>query len=602
MAPPPPYDLPNTPQEERWHSSEGTGIESKTERPAAVHEHRDSFEEDDGEDEEPHSNMLDQLEENANSESLAFCAFIGLSVFLHVQLVALETDYGCQDFNCSVDRRLPWFCLDVLFTILFIVDVLATMKFTGLKTYFRGEPLLDKYGFSIFNCFDLCVVIVRAVGVALEFVGIYTGLKYVSLVRAVHITRFVRRMRLVSAFRELWLVVAGVTDTIRVVAWVAVLLVVLLWTFATVVTLAVGGSDAKQFDFSRSSWTKDEYWGSVPRSMYSLFQVFTGDEWSSSLTGPLIKKHPALVIIFLIFRLSTILALMNTIVGVLVETTLSSARATEEARSRDKQRKDAMVMESLREIFRQADTDQSGKLDPEELAAMMRTPSVRDRMRMLEIPVKQLQLLHTLLDVDGCGEVETNAFFRGCSRLRGPAMAVDLHQMSIDLDRHLHLVDNHIQNAGAANDALSDLLDCMEEVDIDVVQGEADKKDPVLIARRGRPRQPKANILRNRNWVDNSPPAFLMNPDAATTPRVSSISRKSLVRATLRGTAGSGLDATSRSGPVTQPGLYMQPEVPPPPPPLPGDVRSASLETTSTPGARPILKTTPARKDFLWPS
>jgi len=416
-----------------------------------------------------------------------FCALVGLSVVAHVQVVAFETDYGCTHFDCTVEDRLPWYAFDHVFTVLFLADVCLSILDVGPIAYFRGDPLVDKLGFSIFNCTDVLVVLLRMLDVwALGPAGIETGLRLVSLLRVVHVVRFTRCMRLMPAFRELWLVVAGMKDTLKVVAWVGVLLVPLIWVYAAGVTILVGKEDASHFDFRRSAWSRDDYWGDVPRSMYSLFQVLTGDGWSDSLSLPLIKRYPWLVLVFSSFRCLAVLVLLNTIVGVVVETTLTSAVANEERRAKEKEKTEAMVMESLREIFKDADTDKSGQLDMDELVEVMKRPGVRDRMKMLEIPTKDLYWLHGQLDEDQSGLIKTDTFFRGCSKLRGPAMAMDLQHMSVDLGRHIAVADSNIKATSNANATLAALLQHMGAVDVDIVKGEGDEKDPILAARRAR--------------------------------------------------------------------------------------------------------------------
>ncbi|CAE7532184.1 Scn11a, partial [Symbiodinium necroappetens] len=62
-------------------------------------------------------------------------------------------------------------------------------------------------------------------------------------------------------------------------------------------------------------------------------------------------------------------SLMNSVIGVVVESTLSSARATADREKKVKERIDKLVLQSMREIFEAADTDKSGRLDKDELQA-----------------------------------------------------------------------------------------------------------------------------------------------------------------------------------------------------------------------------------------
>eukprot|EP00439_Symbiodinium_sp_Y106_P082884 s39_g22.t1 len=59
-----------------------------------------------------------------------------------------------------------------------------------------------------------------------------------------------------------------------------------------------------------------------------------------------------------------------------------------------------MVMASLRQIFREADEDGSGDLDHGELRTALGKFRVRDRLKLLQIPYPDLEMLFLLLDED----------------------------------------------------------------------------------------------------------------------------------------------------------------------------------------------------------
>merc|ERR1712014_558652 len=101
------------------------------------------------------------------------------------------------------------------------------------------------------------------------------------------------------------------------------------------------------------------------------------------------------------------------------------------------------VMQSLRQVFAAADSDGSGSLDRAELRSILKQPSVKNRLDMLELPVRDLDLLFTLLDGDDIGLVPTDVFFRGCTRTRGQALASDLYQLTIDMQRNTGLMKDN---------------------------------------------------------------------------------------------------------------------------------------------------------------
>jgi len=189
---------------------------------------------------------------------------------------------------------------------------------------------------------------------------------------------------------------------------------------------------------------------------------------------------------------------MNAIVGVVVECTLTASKANQELSNKDREKVDALIMDSLRQIFKDADTDGSGELDQTELHAALCTHRVRDRLKFLSIPFKDLMMLFHLLDESGSGNINTDMFFRGVSRLRGQAAASDLHQMSVDLRKNLNWCDDYLGQVETMNDCLGSLVDMIDDFDSVIVRSESDGKDPVLMQRRARPKVSKGEALRGR--------------------------------------------------------------------------------------------------------
>lgn len=64
-----------------------------------------------------------------------------------------------------------------------------------------------------------------------------------------------------------------------------------------------------------------------------------------------------------------------------------------------------MVLESMKQIFEDADTDKSGKLDQDELRESFTNGRVRDRLRLLRLPFKDLEMLFGILDDEAAGQV-----------------------------------------------------------------------------------------------------------------------------------------------------------------------------------------------------
>lgn len=413
--------------------------------------------------------------------------------------LGLEADYKCNIGRCESEP--VWDLLTQIFTILPLAENGIRLAEAKPRRFFCGEKTKVKYKLDIVNCIDTVLVFVRILDVwLLSLVGIESGLRLVSGFRIIRMGPAVRHWQATKELRELWIVIGAVAETVKTLFWVGVMLIFVIWIFGILVSMSLLDRSGYEFDFTYSQWSFQEYWGSVPRSAFSLFQVATRDNWISSMVSPLVKTEPLLLVIFGSYFCIGALALMNSIIAVVVECTLSAARASSDREEEEKQRADAAVMDSLRKIFHDGDTDGSGELDMDELHALICKHQVRDRLKMLRIPFADLDLLFTLLDTDCTGNVNTDMFFRGCAKLRGPAMACDLHQLSIDLKQNLERCDHNSERIRQVNETLAIVLDHVDDMDISIMKSDVDFKDPVLAARQVRPKTSKSDVIRGR-WL-----------------------------------------------------------------------------------------------------
>lgn len=76
-----------------------------------------------------------------------------------------------------------------------------------------------------------------------------------------------------------------------------------------------------------------EYFGNFLKSLYTLFQVLTGDSWSEAIGRPLLELHPITALYFISFVLICAVVLINIVVAVLLEKMVEDA--PEETNSQD---------------------------------------------------------------------------------------------------------------------------------------------------------------------------------------------------------------------------------------------------------------------------
>ncbi|GAA3155154.1 hypothetical protein GCM10010466_52640 [Planomonospora alba] len=192
-------------------------------------------------------------------------------------------------------------------TVLTAVDRLALYLFTAelaAKVYAYGPRFFR----DPWNLFDTAIVTVSLLPAA-------GGL---SVLRAL---RILRALRLISVVPSLRRVVTALLTAVPGMTSIVLLLGLVLYVAAVMGTKLYGA-------------TAPEHFGELPTSLFTLFQMMTGDGWSD-ITRRVMAEHPSAWAFFVLFRLVCTFVVLNLFIAVVVsameeEHAEESVHATEE--------------------------------------------------------------------------------------------------------------------------------------------------------------------------------------------------------------------------------------------------------------------------------
>eukprot|EP00397_Hematodinium_sp_SG-2012_P017099 GEMP01017472.1.p1 GENE.GEMP01017472.1~~GEMP01017472.1.p1 ORF type:complete len:306 (+),score=65.74 GEMP01017472.1:168-1085(+) len=223
-------------------------------------------------------------------DSNAFQLVVLLIITLNALSIGIETDYGCRGV-CTVPQRGQWYILDCIFTAVFTLEMAMRFHAHGVLGYFMDN----------WNRFDFVLVVVAFVDTTilshLDFTGV--DLRFFSTLRIVRIFRLVRLVRLVRMFDDVRLITHSIIGSLKTVGRVFFVLLAILWCLAIFMTIVVGqDEDPQGYDYDHVPWTREQYWGTVSRSLFSLFQLMTADAWVSSLAAPVLAKYSYMIFFF----------------------------------------------------------------------------------------------------------------------------------------------------------------------------------------------------------------------------------------------------------------------------------------------------------------
>jgi voltage-gated sodium channel len=202
---------------------------------------------------------------------------IGLIVFNAVTL-GLETS---PDVMAWFGTELHW--LDRVILSVFVAEI-------ALKLYaFRLGFFRDAW-----NVFDFLVVGIALVPAS----GPLTVLRTLRVLRV---------LRLISTVPKLRMIVEALLHAVPGIGAIAGLLLLIFYVSAVMATSLFGG------DFP--AW-----FGSIGKSMYSLFQVMTLESWSMGIVRPVMEVYPYAWTFFVPFILIATFTMLNLFIAVIVNT------------------------------------------------------------------------------------------------------------------------------------------------------------------------------------------------------------------------------------------------------------------------------------------
>lgn len=356
---------------------------------------------------------------------------LGVVIALNSVTIGLETDSVAHAVATQEehDDRL-WYIVELIFCIIFLFELLLRLYFHRLR-YFTN-PVTRAW-----NVADFIIVSVSVVDtmILIPF-GVGGTARVVAMLRFVRMMRLARLLRLLKLFKELWLMVSGLLQSLKTLGWICLVALLFCYACAIICTTVIGHND-ELYDpyFAKSGgWDHEVYFATVWRSTFTLFQIMTLDQWNESVVRHVVANQPVMLIFFLIFVCISSLGLMSIMIGVVVENTLATANKDQNKLKARRERDRKQVFGQLQEIFEMADVDGSGTLKLEEVESAIQKPEIYNKLKMIDFPVDDPGQIFALLDYDESGELTTEEFITGCIRMKGPAKSKDLLVAQVGVD------------------------------------------------------------------------------------------------------------------------------------------------------------------------
>lgn len=353
---------------------------------------------------------------------------------------AITTGVSTQQQSVAVDddTLMGFHILELFFFVMFMLEfILRTLTFGRLM--FRKN-----WRWNLFDFLSLVSQMIEIGGEAGQ-----TNISFIRILRTLRLIRVLRLMRILRLIGELRTLVTSIVSSLKSLVWAVLLLVAFIYVVGIYLTQVVlrHRIEARARQEPEPSTELIYAWGTLARSMWSLFHAVTGGVNWYDVCTPLEKEIGQYMSFVFGFYISfCLLCLLNVITGVFVESALLSAHAD----------KETYIVNHLRSLFMSLDCDNSGTVGWDEFSQMLHTKEMKEVFKQVDIDMSEAKALFRLLDMSGNGSIAIADFISGCNRLRGPAKSLELtilHRETLKLadrfQKHAKLMDFKVMRIDA---------------------------------------------------------------------------------------------------------------------------------------------------------
>eukprot|EP00930_Biecheleria_cincta_P035316 TRINITY_DN24294_c0_g1_i1.p1 TRINITY_DN24294_c0_g1~~TRINITY_DN24294_c0_g1_i1.p1 ORF type:complete len:584 (+),score=70.18 TRINITY_DN24294_c0_g1_i1:69-1820(+) len=347
-----------------------------------------------------------------------------------ISAVALgcEVDWKVQHLNAQppqIFRILEIFLL-VAFGSELLVRIVAERR-DFIRSY---NPNLG------WNGFDCVLVLSSLVDEVLQLtVDSSVDLTAMRMIRLMRLLRVVRVIRVFRFFSELRMMINGIMTSGKSLLWAMLLIILLSFIFGVLIMqLAV---DTMQVSGDSSALTT--YYGTVPKSMLSLYKAISGGLDWNEVMEPLLEISWFMEYVFSGYIFFLVFCCLNIIAAIFLENALSYKQKDEQDLMNESINRERAVIQEIEMLYRTVHVDSTVDMGLEIFRKQVSHPRVKALFKNIGINVDAIgaATLFELLDIDENGIVDINEFTRALSQFHGHARNIDLYRLRQQA-RHTH--------------------------------------------------------------------------------------------------------------------------------------------------------------------
>lgn len=333
------------------------------------------------------------------TKHMAFSWIVAFVILLNVFVMLLQVDYP------DLLPEVVWGCMNHTLVLFFTVEL-------GLRMFAEGwDGFFCHAGDWGWNLFDFTVVSISWLMYLSAWLepGVKDprhdkGSRIVKLLRTVRMLRILRVLRIfkLQCLEKLSTIVNGLISSFSVVAWIAVMQVIVMFCSAIVCTNSLG-QQAHEWEEGDDREDIVHYFGSMASSGMTLFQFLTLSDWTE-VTRLVAKRNLWMAGFFVVYICFAAMVILSLLTGVLADH-VNTVREQQEIEDKVEAREHfSEALKAEYRAFRQADTSGRHAIDKQRFKEILSRASFREELKICGVDLADFDPSELFDSFDSMGE------------------------------------------------------------------------------------------------------------------------------------------------------------------------------------------------------
>lgn len=341
--------------------------------------------------------------------------------------IGAQTDYMARNLSDVVPRLYS--ISELVFCVIFTIELI--LRFISNA---KGFFFVVGWQWNVLDVFLVVFQLVEVAGILIFDLAAMQNLTFLRMLRIFRVIRILRLIRLLKFFSELNVVARAIGNSMKSLFGTVVLLLLMMYIIGVMFTNAVASYRVEQIrkgTESTSSCLEDVlnkdlsyWWGSLGRSILSLYEAVQGGADWDNLVSPLMEISTVFSLVFAAYIAFTLLAMMNVITGIFVESALKIAE----------RQKDSDFSLHVQHLFHMFDTSNTSLITQDEYESQMESAELQSYMADIGIDPGEAKLLFKYMDSDRSGTIDAASLVSGLVRLRAGAKFMDVMTLMKEME------------------------------------------------------------------------------------------------------------------------------------------------------------------------